>query len=71
MCDDSGDDAGGGEGVTMVNSLGKKSRVNWARKYQEKIKKAVSDWDNGTGDCVDENGTPFKKNRLNMRVLAE
>ena len=36
MCDDSGDDAGGGEGVTMVNSLGKKSRVNWARKDQEK-----------------------------------
>ena len=71
MCDDSGNDVGGGERGTVVTSLGKKSRVNWARKYLEKIKKAVSDWDTGTGDCVHENGIPFEKNRLNMKVLAE
>ena len=55
----------------MVNSLGNKSRVNWARKDPEKIKKAVSEWDYGTGDCVDENGIPFENNGLNMKVLAE
>ena len=36
VCDDSGDDTGGGEGGTVVNSLGKTSRVNWARKDPEK-----------------------------------
>ena len=36
-----------------------------------KIQRAVLDWGDGTGDCVDENGIPFEKNRLNMKVLAE
>ena len=36
-----------------------------------KINKAVSNWDNGTGSCVGENGIPLEKNRLNMKVLAE
>ena len=71
VCGDNGDNTSGGEVVTVVNSLGKKIRVNWARKYSEKIKKAVSDWDNGTGNFVDENGMPFEKNRLNMKVFAE
>ena len=29
------------------------------------------DWDNGTGNCVDENAILFENNGLNMRVLAE
>ena len=58
MCDDSDDDAGYGEGGTVFNSLGGEIRVNWERKYQENIKKYVLDWDNGTGNCVDENGIP-------------
>ena len=40
-------------------------------KYPEKINKAGSNWDNGTGNCVYENGIPFEKNRLNMKVLAK
>ena len=54
----------------MVNSLVKKSRVNWAWKDPEK-NKDVSDWDNGTSDCVYENGMPFENNSVNMKVLAE
>ena len=60
-----------GRGELWLIHLAKKSRVNWARKDPEKIKKAASDRDNGIGDCVDENGIPFEKNRLNMKVLAE
>ena len=59
VCDYSGDYAGGGEGGTVVNSLEKKSKLGKER--TRKIKKAVSDWDNGTGDCVDENGTSSKR----------
>ena len=36
-----------------------------------KIDKAVSVCDYGKGDCVDENGIPFKENELNMKFLAE
>ena len=51
--------------------MAKKKRVNWENKDLEKIEKAVSDWDNGTSDCVDENEIPFENNRLNMKFLAE
>ena len=71
MCDDSSNDAGGGEGGTVVNSLDKKIMVNWSRKDLEKIKKAVSDWDNEKFDCVDKNGISFDKNRSKMKVLVE
>ena len=56
MCDDSCNDSSDGEVVTAANSLANRSRVNWVRKDPEKINKYVSDWDNVTGDCVDENG---------------
>ena len=71
MCDDSCNDSSDGEVVTAANSLANRSRVNWARKDSEKINKYVSDWDNVTGDCVDENGIHFENNRLNMEFLAE
>ena len=48
-----------------------KNKSKLGKKDPEKIEKAVSNWDNGTGDCVDENGILFEKNRLNMKVLAE
>ena len=35
-----------------------------------KIDESISEWDNGTGDCVDENGIHFEKNGFNMKVLA-
>ena len=45
-------------GELCLIHLGGEIRVNWERKYQENIKKYVLDWDNGTGNCVDENGIP-------------
>ena len=55
----------------MVNSLGRRSRVNWARKDPEKIKETVSGRDNVIGDCVDEKIIPFENNGLNMKFLSE
>ena len=45
----------------------KKNQSKLGKKIPIKIKKFVSDWDNGTGDCVDENVIPFENNGLNMK----
>ena len=49
---------------------GKKSRVNWARKDPERIRKAVFDWDNVTGDFVGEDGRPLEKKTLQFASLS-
>ena len=70
MYDDSGDAVGGGEGGTMINSI-EKNQNKLGKEIPIKIKKAISDWDNGTGNCVDESVIYFEKNGLNMKVLGE
>ena len=49
----------------------KKNLSKLGKERPRKIEKSVSDWDNGTCDCVDGNIMPFKRNRWNMKVLAE
>ena len=63
--------------VEMIPVVGREElwSMNLAKKAEKicqgntkKKKKAVSDWDNGTGDCVDENGIPFENNSSNMKL---
>ena len=66
--------------VTMMPVVGRrelwliqltKKQSKLGKERPRKIEKTVLDWDNGTGDCVDENGIPLKKNKLNSKFLEE